>query len=99
MAHAVSALDGFNPDANNAVWSIAVQTDGKILLGGEFTTISGTARNYIARLNADGSPDTGFNPNANGPVYSIAVQADGKILMGGLVYRDLTLTQTVRSIA
>ena len=56
---------GFNPNANNDVYSIALQADGKILLGGRFTTIGGVQRNYIARLNADGTLDTGFNPNAN----------------------------------
>ncbi len=65
------------------VYSVAVQADGKILLGGDFTTVGGTPRNHIARLNADGTLDTGFNPNANGDVYSVAVQADGKILLGG----------------
>ncbi len=45
--------------------------------------MGGTARNRIARLNADGTLDTGFDPNANGDVYSVAVQADGKILLGG----------------
>ena len=60
-----------------------VQSDGKILVGGYFTTIGGVARNYIARLNPDGSIDTAFNPNANNILSSIAVQADGKILIGG----------------
>ena len=60
-----------------------MQADGKILIGGGFTTIGGVTRNRIARLNADGTLDTGFNPNAERGVYSIAVQADGKILIGG----------------
>ncbi len=67
-----------------SVYSVAVQADGKILLAGQFTSVGGTARNYIARLNADGSLDPGFNPNANDIVYSLAVQADGKILLGGM---------------
>ncbi|MBI5674697.1 MAG: DUF4214 domain-containing protein, partial [Nitrospirae bacterium] len=75
--------DGFNPNANNAVYAIAVQGDGKILIGGGFTTIGGTTRNRIARLNTDGSLDTSFNPNANSGIWSIAVQGDGKILIGG----------------
>ena len=74
---------GFNPNADGYVYSIALQADGKILIGGCFTTIGGVTRNRIARLNADGTLDTGFNPNANGHVYSIALQADGKILVGG----------------
>lgn len=39
--------------------------DGKTLLGGEFTTISGQIRKRIARLNPDGTLDTAFDPNAN----------------------------------
>ena len=66
IGYSVSALDGFNPDANGFVYSIVVQSDGKILIGGDFTTIGGVTRNRIARLNPDGSLDTTFNPNANG---------------------------------
>jgi len=74
----------FDPDANGTVYSIAVQpSDGKILIGGDFTSVGGTPRNHIARLNPDGSVDTTFDPNANRRVYSIAVQSDGKILIGG----------------
>ena len=68
---------------------VVVQPDGKILIGGDFTTLSPNGgavvtRNRIARLNPDGTLDTAFNPNANGAVYAIAVQADGKILVGGV---------------
>ncbi|MEN9677144.1 MAG: hypothetical protein RIS76_3040 [Verrucomicrobiota bacterium] len=79
----------FNPNANNRVSSVAVQADGKILLVGYFTTLqpngaaTATTRNYVARLNADGSLDAAFNPSANSDVLSVAVQADGKILLGG----------------
>jgi hypothetical protein len=83
ITYSQSALDGFDPNPNTRVHSIAVQVDGKILIWGEFTTIGVETRNYIARLNPDGSLDTGFNPNANNSVDSFAVQADGKILVGG----------------
>ena len=65
------------------VGATAVQPDGKILIGGFFSSILGVARNNIARLNTDGTVDTAFNPNANGEVFAIAVQPDGKILAGG----------------
>jgi uncharacterized delta-60 repeat protein len=82
--NANGSLDtGFNPNADSTVNSLAVQADGKVLIGGSFTTVGGVTRNRVARLNADGSLDTGFNPNANGEVYSVAVQADGKVLIGG----------------
>jgi hypothetical protein len=78
-----SALDGFDPNANGTVNVVVTQPDGKILLGGSFTSVLGVARNRIARLNPDGTLDTAFNPNANSTVSAIAVQADGKILAGG----------------
>jgi beta-propeller uncharacterized protein DUF5122 len=79
--------DSFDPNVRNGsfitVWSIAVQTDGKVLAGGFFFDIGGQTRNYIARLDATtGFPDS-FDPNANGQVKSISVQPDGKILVGG----------------
>jgi len=45
--------DSFNPNANDYVFSIAVQADGKILAGGAFTNIGGQTRNYFARLTND----------------------------------------------
>jgi uncharacterized delta-60 repeat protein len=83
ISYAQSANDGFNPNANASVESFAVQEDGKILIGGSFTTIGGVARNGMARLNPDGSLDTGFNPNPDSYVQAIALQTDGKILIGG----------------
>src|SRR5207237_151726 len=64
--------------------SIAVQADGKILVGGIFTSIGGQPRNYIARLDATTGLADALNPNPDGNIVSIAVQADGKILAGGV---------------
>ncbi|MEX2579246.1 MAG: cadherin-like beta sandwich domain-containing protein, partial [Verrucomicrobiales bacterium] len=78
---------GFDPGdgASSAVYSVAVQADDKVLVGGQFTSFDGVARNRIARLNADGSLDAGFDPGdgAGGTVRAVAVQADGKVLVGG----------------
>ena len=63
---------------------LAVQPDGKIIVGGEFTVLGGITRNRIGRLNANGTVDTAFNPNANDAVISLAVQPDGKIVVGGV---------------
>lgn len=87
-ARAQSALDGFDPNANGIVRAVVVQADGKILIGGDFTSVSpnggaAVTRNHIARFNADGTLDAGFNPDADRSVFSIAVQADGNILAGG----------------
>ena len=49
------------------VFSIAVQADGKILVGGDFhDSIGGQTRNHIARLDATTGLADSFNPNANG---------------------------------
>jgi hypothetical protein len=73
----------FNPNGSINIASMALQPDGKIVIGGGFTNVGGLTRNYIARLNADGTVDTAFNPNASLAVFAIAVQSDGKILIGG----------------
>jgi len=78
----------FNPGVSGglfpAVYCLAVQSDGKILVGGSFTTLGGQSRNNLGRLNTNGTIDATFNPGANGgEVYCLAVQPDGKILVGG----------------
>jgi uncharacterized delta-60 repeat protein/uncharacterized repeat protein (TIGR01451 family) len=83
------ALDvNFNPSANAdaTIWTIALQNDGKMLIGGDFSLVSGATRMRIARLNPDGSLDTSFNPGVgpSGSVRSISVQPDGRVLIGGL---------------
>ncbi|MEK7676290.1 MAG: immunoglobulin domain-containing protein [Verrucomicrobiota bacterium] len=68
-----------------AVYSLALQEDGKAVIGGQFDHVDGTARNRIARLKSDGSLDTNFNPGsgADDSVASMVVQSDGKVLIGG----------------
>ena len=86
--NANGSLDGsFNPGTgvNGTVYSVALQPDGKVLIGGEFTSINGTNRSRIARLNVNGSLDSNFNPGT-GPdrvVRSLALQPDGNVLIGG----------------
>lgn len=71
--------------APGGVYAIALQPDGKILMGGAFTSAGGATRPWIARLNQDGSPDASFNPGPgpDGLVCSVAIMADGRILIGG----------------
>lgn len=53
--------------------AVAVQCDGKLILGGYFSVVRGVPRNDVARFNTDGTLDMAFNPDANGTVKSIAV--------------------------
>jgi uncharacterized delta-60 repeat protein len=78
----------FNPNANGAVFAIAYQPNGQIVIGGSFTSVqpngsTTTTRNRVARFNADGSLDTTFNPNTDRTVLALAVQSNGQIVVGG----------------
>ncbi|RYY85969.1 MAG: hypothetical protein EOO15_15665 [Chitinophagaceae bacterium] len=70
---------------NNTVRSLALQSDGKVIIGGDFTSVAGTAANYLARLNADGTLDNTFQLGTalNGLVRSLIVQPDDKIIAVG----------------
>ncbi len=76
------------------ILDIELQADGKVLVGGGFSTINGTARNAIARLGPTGDVDPTFVPDSvivtfengfttNGNVSSVKVQPDGKIVISG----------------
>lgn len=75
---------GFN--ASGAVYSLAIQTDGKIIVGGSFVQYNATAKNRLVRLTTSGAIDAGFNSggsSASGDVNALKLQPDGKILAGG----------------
>lgn len=76
---------GFGNGANDRVYTSAIQSDGKIIIGGEFTHYKGIARNHIARINTDGSLDESFNvgTGADTTVLAIILQSDGKIIISG----------------
>ena len=76
----------FNPTVGGTVLKVALQTDGKILIGGSFIiSVSGITRRSVARLTPTGALDAAFDSGAgaSGTVYSIEPQANGKILIGG----------------
>ena len=77
----------FNPGLgpNDLVWKVALQQDGRVLVGGYFTTFSTTNLHYVARLNVDGSVDSTFVPiaGANGPVFALVQDSSLGIIIGG----------------
>ncbi len=82
-----ATFDQTGTGVNNQVDVLALQTDGKILVGGVFTSYNGTARNRILRLNTDGTLDATFvqtGTGLNGQVVSLALQSDGRVFAGGL---------------
>jgi hypothetical protein len=104
-------MDGGLAGANNVVYDLAVQSDGKILVAGVFTQMNAVSINGIARLNVDGTIDTSFNAgvigpavpgvNGGGTVFTVGVMADGHVVIGGNFssYRDTAGNHTVSKLA
>ncbi len=74
-----------SPQSYGIVYAVAVQEDGKIIIGGNFHYVDNKRRNHVARLNFDGSLDETFTPGTgtSSGVYSILIQPDGKIVVAG----------------
>jgi uncharacterized delta-60 repeat protein len=74
-------------NADPLIADIAVQADGKILVGGYFFQIGNLNQYKLARLNQDGTLDETFSYNGYyhhiDLIRKIVVQPDGKILVGG----------------
>lgn len=70
---------------NAIIEAILIQPDGKILVGGRFTSFNGAQVSHLVRLNRDGSTDSSFNigDGFDKNVYALAMQSDGKIIVGG----------------
>ena len=94
----VQPLLRLNPDAsldasfsaaiqagNGSFYAVTVQADGRILIGGNFTSYNGTARRGVARINADATIDPTFVPEGltSATFERIVVQANGQILATG----------------
>ncbi len=77
------AADGFSPAVDGNVFALVVQTDGRIVIGGQFSSVQGFPRANLARLNADGSVDESFDPSPNAPVRALVLEPDGRLLVGG----------------
>lgn len=87
---------------NSPVWTIATQSDGKIVVGGQFTAWNGVAANGIVRLNPDGTRDAAFSTNigsgANSAIRSTSIQVDSKIILAGQFtqFNGVTINRIVR---
>lgn len=78
------ALLPFNPQANGTIHCLLVQRDGRIVIGGNFTTVAnGQPRPRLARFFANGTLDSAFNPAPDDEVSAIAETGDGDLYVGG----------------
>ena len=80
-----TSFDPGSQGPDGPVWSLAMQPDGKLLIGGEFRNVGRRTLGGIARLLEDGRLDETFDPGAgtDGTVYAVRVQSDGRVLIGG----------------
>jgi uncharacterized delta-60 repeat protein len=69
--------------ANQVIYTFIERPDGKILVGGNFTTIGGESKDRLALLNTDGTVDTAFTCSVNSNVTSLALQTDGSVILYG----------------
>ena len=85
---------------SSTVLTIKIQNDGKLVIGGNFTTYQGVSANRIIRLNSDGTRDNGFNVGTgfSDAVNTIFIQNDGKLVIGGnfFTYKGISVNRIVR---
>ncbi len=73
----------FNPNQDERMDSLALQSDGKLFAVGDFPDMGGHTRVRIPRLNPDGTLETTFNPIADQSLEALALQPDRKLMSGG----------------
>lgn len=76
----------FNPGgvgANGPILTTPIQPDGKILLGGSFTSFNGSVKNSIVRVDQNGTLDPTFNGNFDNVVNKVIIQPDGNLIVVG----------------
>jgi uncharacterized delta-60 repeat protein len=86
-----------DPSVSGGVNVVVAQADGRILLGGSFSSIAGITRRSVARISANGAVDPVFNPSTNGTVSALAEQANKMVLIGGS-FSQLTPNDSVTPV-
>ena len=73
--------DGFD----KTIRTLSVQSDEKLIVGGDYLNLNGIPSLYLNRLEQDGTIDVGFNTGTgiNGKVYDSHIQRDNKIIIAG----------------
>jgi hypothetical protein len=85
IAHVLAnnSVAAWNPGANGRVFALAV-SGSTVYAAGEFRSIGGQARNFIAALDATTGAATAWNPNPSGPIFYGGLAVDGAtVYVGG----------------
>jgi len=70
--------------SNGTIYALIEQPDGGVIVGGDFTEISGSPHANLARFDVDGALDEAWHASTNGPVFALAIAPDGSLFVGGL---------------
>ena len=77
------AMRPWNPGANGDIRALHADSDGNLFVGGLYTSIAGTARSRLAKLDAGTGNLVGdFNPNVNGDVWALE-RIGARLFLGG----------------
>jgi hypothetical protein len=82
--NADGTLHSFNPNITDAVYALAIASDGSLYVGGSFNSVEGglTGRGKVAKYNSSGVLQS-FNPQLNNQVEDIAIDGNGNVYLGG----------------
>ncbi len=74
-----------------AVYALRLQADGRVVVAGNFLKINDVKRQFMGRLNSDGSVDLSFDPGGIivNRAEALAIQTDNKILVAEVVSKRI----------
>ncbi len=79
---APAVLPNLQLTRGGVVRAIVVQPDGRLIVGGNFTSINGVPRQFLARLNPDGTVDPSWDPSPSDPVTQLAANDHAIFVLG-----------------
>ncbi|KAF2339127.1 T9SS sorting signal type C domain-containing protein [Flavobacterium tistrianum] len=93
--------DGQNGDGfDGAVRTLLMQSNGSLIVGGDYLSLHGSPVSYLTRLNPNGTIDESFNTGTgfNGKIYASYLQPDGKVILGGnfTMYNGINAGRLIR---
>ncbi|MBK7933942.1 MAG: VCBS repeat-containing protein [Acidobacteria bacterium] len=91
---ATFAAPTFTANSDLRIYTLAVQSDGSIIVGGLFNLVGGVPRNNLVRLNSSGKVDKlFFQKGAGGTVYASLNEPGGTTILGGDYWRIDTIVR------
>jgi uncharacterized delta-60 repeat protein/gliding motility-associated-like protein len=66
-------------------YRVALMSNGKLIVAGDFANVNGSQKKNLVRLNTDGTIDCSFDPglSTSNPIAGLALQANNEIVISG----------------